>query len=102
MLVVACSGEQRQDQQCRAPTHSHCSAVSEVCAGSRGVSVCGVVVLISSERLGTASLLGCPDIERTNAANCQIWSFVSFPRHDGIPFGRPSAIEAAIWSIRPP
>src|ERR1700750_1494718 len=37
---------------------AHWSAVSEVCAGSRGVSDCGAVLLISSARLLTASLLG--------------------------------------------
>ena len=44
---------------------SHCSAVSEVRAGSRGVRVWGVGPLISSARLETASLLGWPDSERT-------------------------------------
>ena len=43
----------------------HCSAVSEVCAGSRGARLWGVEPLISSDRLETASLLGWPDRERT-------------------------------------
>jgi hypothetical protein len=46
------------------PRRGHCSAVSALRAGSRGVSVCGVVAhLVGAAR--DASLLGWPDSERT-------------------------------------
>ena len=48
----SCSRRPRAGRQdCRTRPGAHCSAVSDVCAGSRGVSVCGVVLLISSARL---------------------------------------------------
>ena len=65
MLIAAGAGKKGERQDCCARAHDHCPAVSDECAGSRGASVAGVVVLIPSARLPTASLLGCPDMVRT-------------------------------------
>ena len=63
VMLVAASTRQAAASCSRGALHR--PAVSELRGPCRGVSVSGVVLLISSPRLDTASLLGWPDKERT-------------------------------------
>jgi hypothetical protein len=84
--------------------HGRCEAPGrpEFFGFAFGVCIGAGFTFMWSDRPGRALFGVRPLSERTYATNCQICSFVNRYFHEGIPFARPSAIEAKICVGRLP